>query len=203
MVLNTPNLNESKETYHFRSIMLLNFFEASVFMRVVYGLILVLAVYITYHIFKVPSPLPSELNFLIDHAASNQTRAVILTFVILYGVNLFHAYFSRFHFKNSLIMKRLFFMMFTSLQFILLLLISTSFNLEYDMELGRYEKLRLEISKKSGISISQDMRMKFEKSYHVIMADLSRDQQILLTKDYQDILLKMGGDKGTPLIKNK
>ena len=94
-VLNAPKLNESKEGYHFRSIMLLNFFEANVFMRVIYGAILVLAVYISYQILNVPALFPSELNFLVDLGASNQTRAVILTFVILYGVNLFHAYASR------------------------------------------------------------------------------------------------------------
>ena len=45
--------------------------------------------------------------------------------------------------------------------------------------------------------------MKFEKSYHAIMAGLSRDQQVILTKEYQAILSKMGDDKGTPIIKNK
>ena len=198
-VINTPKVNEGKESYHFRFVMLFNFFEANVFMRVVYGLILVMGVYFAYHVLKVPSLLPSELNFLIDLAASNQIRAVILTFVILYGANLFHAYASRVHLKNSLILKILFFLMLTSLQLLTLFIICFS----YDMDLGTYEKLHREISKKSGTSISQDTRIKFEKSYNTMMKELSREQQILLTKDYQNILSKMGSEKGTSLIKNK
>ena len=89
--------------------------------------------------------------------------------------------------------------MLTFLQFLIVLFICYN----YDMELNQYGKYRLEISKKSGNSISQDMRKKFEKSYIAIMAELSRDQQILLTKDYQDILSKTGGAKVTPTIKNK
>jgi hypothetical protein len=179
--------------------MLLNFFEANVFMRVVYRLHLFLPVLFNYYILKVPPLLPSELNFLIDLASSNQTRAVILTFVILYGFNLFHAYASRVHLKNSLILKILFFLMVTFFQLVTTFLICFS----YKMDLNRYEKFRREISKKSGTSISQDTRIKFEESYNKMMAELSRDQQILLTKDYQAILSKTGSHKDTQLIKNK
>jgi hypothetical protein len=195
-IINTPKVNEG---YHFRLVMLLNFFEANVFMRVVYGLLLFLPVFLTYHILKVPSILPSELNFLIDLAASNQTRAVILTFVILYGFNLFHAYASRVHLKNSLILKILFFLMLSFFQIVTIFAICFS----YDMNLNRYEKFRREISTKSGISISQNTRIQFEESYTKMMSELSRDQQILLTKDYQALLSMISSQKDTQLIINK
>ncbi len=190
-----PEVVPDQDNFKFKPMMLLNFFEASVFERLTYVIALVIFEFLVFIILDVTLSFPPELYFLIDIATSFQIRTMAYVFVIFYGLSLVHAYSSRVYLKKSLGLRFFFLALMILVQACIFLVY---FSFAITMKAPDYAEIRGIILQeqayflgKKGPPVSQKTRKKFEKKYIVFLNELPIDQQNILTKDYQYVLSKL------------